>query len=144
MFTCNYLALIIVVTCCLHRFSKITHLASDVWHDWDVSLHVSTFFYCFMYCVCLLFFFLMYCLLSLYLLSDAFSVPSITSAENMFKWVRRVSIYNFPSWCLKFCLPILLHFSQTCEFWSSKANWRLRFSLLLIILTDLLGNKTLL
>ena len=28
---------------------------------------------------------------------------------------------------------ILLHFSQTCEFWSSKANWRLRFSLQSII-----------
>ena len=39
---------------------------------------------------------------------------------------------------------ILLHFSQTCEFWSSKANRRLLFSLLSIILTDLLGNKTLL
>ena len=38
----------------------------------------------------------------------------------------------------------LLRFSQTCEFWSSKANWRLRFSLPSIILTDLLGNKTLL
>ena len=39
---------------------------------------------------------------------------------------------------------ILLRFSQTCEFWSSKANWRLHFSLPYIILTDLLGNKTLL
>ena len=38
----------------------------------------------------------------------------------------------------------LLRFSQTCQFWSSKANWRLRFSLPSIILTDLLGNKTLL
>ena len=38
----------------------------------------------------------------------------------------------------------LLRFSQTCEFWSSKANWPLRFSLPPIILTDLLGNKTLL
>ena len=37
-----------------------------------------------------------------------------------------------------------LRFSQTCEFWSSKANWRLHFSLPSIILTDLLGNKTLL
>ena len=37
-----------------------------------------------------------------------------------------------------------LRFSQTCEFWSSKANRRLRFSLPSIILTDLLGNKTLL
>ena len=36
------------------------------------------------------------------------------------------------------------HFSQTCEFWSSEANRRLRFSLLSIILTDFLGNKTLL
>ena len=36
------------------------------------------------------------------------------------------------------------HFLQTCEFWSSEANRRLRFSLLSIILTDLLGNKTLL
>ena len=40
--------------------------------------------------------------------------------------------------------PNLLRFSQTCEFWSSKANWRLRFSLPSIILTDLLGNETLL
>ena len=38
----------------------------------------------------------------------------------------------------------LLRFSQTCEFWSSKANRRLRFSLPSIILTDLLRNKTLL
>ena len=37
----------------------------------------------------------------------------------------------------------LLRFSQTCEFWSSKANWRLCFSLPSIILTDVLGNKTL-
>ena len=37
-----------------------------------------------------------------------------------------------------------LRFSQTCEFWSSKANRRLRFSPPSIILTDLLGNKTLL
>ena len=36
----------------------------------------------------------------------------------------------------------LLRFSQTCEFWSSKANWRLRFSLPSIIWTDLLGKKT--
>ena len=35
-------------------------------------------------------------------------------------------------------------FSQTCEFWSSEPNRRLRFSLLSIILTDLLGHKTLL
>ena len=38
----------------------------------------------------------------------------------------------------------LLRFSRICEFWSSKANWRLRFSLPSIILTDLLGNKALL
>ena len=38
----------------------------------------------------------------------------------------------------------LLRFSQTCEFLSSKANWWLRFSLPSIILTDHLGNKTLL
>ena len=38
----------------------------------------------------------------------------------------------------------LLRFSQTCELWSSKANWQLRFSLPSIILADLLGNKTLL
>ena len=37
-----------------------------------------------------------------------------------------------------------MRFSQTCEFWSSKANWRSRFSLPSIILTDLLGNKTVL
>ena len=37
-----------------------------------------------------------------------------------------------------------LRFSQTCEFWSSKANWRLHFLLPSIILTALLGNKTLL
>ena len=49
-------------------------------------------------------------------------------------------------WSLKMWLSfvILLRFSQTCEFWSSKASWRLRFSLPSIILTDLLGNKTLL
>ena len=40
--------------------------------------------------------------------------------------------------------PLLLRFSQTCKFWSSKANWRLHFSLLSVILTDLLENKTLL
>ena len=37
-----------------------------------------------------------------------------------------------------------MRFSQTGEFWSSKANWRSRFSLPSIILTDLLGNKTVL
>ena len=49
-------------------------------------------------------------------------------------------------WSLKIWLSfvILLRFSQTCEFWSSKASWRLLFSLLSIILTDLLENKTLL
>ena len=40
--------------------------------------------------------------------------------------------------------PVLMRFSRTCEFWSSKANWQLRFSLPSIILTDLLENKTLL
>ena len=35
----------------------------------------------------------------------------------------------------------LLRFSQTCKFWSSKANWRLRSSLPSIILTDLLENN---
>ena len=35
----------------------------------------------------------------------------------------------------------LLRFSKTCEFWSSKANWRLCFLLPSIILTDLSGNK---
>ena len=50
--------------------------------------------------------------------------------------------YN-PKSCLAICL-LLLRFSQTCEFWSSKANWRLRFSLPSIILTDLLENKPLL
>ena len=39
---------------------------------------------------------------------------------------------------------ILLHFSKTCEFWSSKANWHSHFSLPSIILVDLLGNKSLL
>ena len=41
-------------------------------------------------------------------------------------------------------VTVLLRFSQTCELWSSKANWRVRFSLPSIILRDLLGNKTLL
>ena len=45
---------------------------------------------------------------------------------------------------LQLQLYVLLRFSKTCEFWSSKANWRLRFLLPSIILTDLLGNKTLL
>ena len=34
----------------------------------------------------------------------------------------------------------LLYFSYTHEFWRSKANWRFRFTLLPIILADLLGN----
>ena len=42
------------------------------------------------------------------------------------------------------CSWQLLHLSQTCKFWSSKANWQLCFLLPSIILTDLLGNKTLL
>ena len=46
-------------------------------------------------------------------------------------------------WSITKSAAALLHFSQTCEFWSSKANWRLLFSLPSIILTDLLGNKTL-
>ena len=44
----------------------------------------------------------------------------------------------------RFRCDILLHFSQTREFLRSKANWRLRFSLPSIILTELLGNNTLL
>ena len=38
----------------------------------------------------------------------------------------------------------LLCFTKTLEFWSLKANWRLRFSLSSIILADLLGNRNLL
>ena len=38
----------------------------------------------------------------------------------------------------------LQRFSQTSELWRSKSNWWLRFSLLSVILTDILGNKTLL
>ena len=38
------------------------------------------------------------------------------------------------------CLnKVLLHFSKTCKFWSSKANRHLHFSLPSIILADLLG-----
>ena len=44
--------------------------------------------------------------------------------------------------CSIHCL--LLRFSKTCEFQSSKANWRLRFSLPSIILADLSGNRNLL
>ena len=41
------------------------------------------------------------------------------------------------------CLnKVLLHFSKTCKFWSSKANRHLHFSLPSIILADLLGNRT--
>ena len=43
--------------------------------------------------------------------------------------------------CRKF---YILHFSKTRELWSSKANWQLCFSLLSIILADLLGNRILL
>ena len=39
---------------------------------------------------------------------------------------------------------LLLRFSKTHALWSSKANWRLHFSLPSIILADLLGNRTLL
>ena len=35
----------------------------------------------------------------------------------------------------------LLRFLKTREFWSSKANWRVRFSLPSITLTDLLRNR---
>ena len=38
----------------------------------------------------------------------------------------------------------LLRFTKTLEFWSLKANWRLRFSLPSIILADLVGNGNLL
>ena len=38
----------------------------------------------------------------------------------------------------------LQRFLKTHELWSSKANWSLRFSLLSIILADLLGQRTLL
>ena len=44
--------------------------------------------------------------------------------------------------CSIHCL--LLRFSKTREFQSSKANWRLRFSLPSIILEDLSGNRNLL
>ena len=53
--------------------------------------------------------------------------------------VKKLSNLQTCFWC-----DMLPHFSQTCKFWSSKANWRLCFSLLSIILTDLLGMKTLL
>ena len=39
---------------------------------------------------------------------------------------------------------MLLRFSKTLKFWSSKASWHLHFSLPSIILADLLGNRTLL
>ena len=39
---------------------------------------------------------------------------------------------------------MLLRFSKTRKFWSSKANWHLYFSLPSIILADLLGNRNLL
>ena len=54
---------------------------------------------------------------------------------------------GYASTCLSvkivFRKSLLLHFSQTREFWSSKANWQFHFSLPSIILTDLLVNKTL-
>ena len=64
--------------------------------------------------------------------------------------VKRLYIYFFFLTDLRIPLVIkgllevifLLRFSQTCVFWSSKANWRLRFSLPTIILSELLGNKT--
>ena len=40
-------------------------------------------------------------------------------------------------------LPLLLRFSKTREFWSSKANWCLRSSLLSMILADLLATRSL-
>ena len=41
------------------------------------------------------------------------------------------------------CLnKVLLHFSKTCKFWSSKANWHLHLSPPSIILADLLKNRT--
>ena len=43
-----------------------------------------------------------------------------------------------------YALLDLQRFLKTRELWSSKANWSLRFSLLSIILADLLGQRTLL
>ena len=43
-----------------------------------------------------------------------------------------------------YALLDLQRFLKTHELWSSKANWSLRFSLLSIILADLLGQRTLL
>ena len=44
----------------------------------------------------------------------------------------------------RWTILILLHFSKTHEFWSSKANWHLHFSLPPVIWVDLSGNKSLL
>ena len=64
-----------------------------------------------------------------------------TAAENL--RISSVNSLRLPTVNKK--LPFaLLRFSQICEVWSSKANWRLRFSLPSIILADLLGNKSLL
>ena len=66
---------------------------------------------------------------------------SQSESGKYFEWIIRVFNHHF-NVTLNFLKFFLLLFSQTCEFWSSKANWRLRFSLPSIILTDLLENKT--
>ena len=77
---------------------------------------------------------------------SVFSSRHLTKSEektfNPFTLITHYGEINFfPPWN---CLGPLLRFSQTCKFWSSKANWRLHFLLLSIISMDLLGNKTLL
>ena len=86
MFTCNYLALIIL----LSHAVFIGLVRSLIWlqmYDMIGMCHCMCLHFVIVSCIVFanFFFFFMYCLLSLYLLSDAFSVPSITSAENMFK-----------------------------------------------------------
>ena len=68
--------------------------------------------------------------------------------KNTVRKILKLNTFHLVEKIVRFhvdCGPQLgSHFSQTCEFWSSEPNRRLRFSLLSIILTDLLGNKTLL
>ena len=56
--------------------------------------------------------------------------------------VNRQKRLYFTISCQK-CNVMLLRFSKTHKFWSSKARWRLHFSLLSIILADLSGNRCL-
>ena len=71
---------------------------------------------------------------------------NLKSDSNQIQW-RIIStkdeyLENHREWKMNLCINCgRQHFSKTREFWRTEANRRLRFSLSLIILADLLGNS---